>query len=194
MSLSGNLKIHGNKERSQSEVPPFTGGPITSAGMTSPSRGEGLRVDSVDVYNWKLKKGKDDVVYASYGLHVILRNGIKWIVEKRYSQFRDLRREIKLTRPELASIEFPKKKWFFNLSKSAITDRQVVLNAYLRGVIAADPQPLELAIFFEVDAHVNNNGSSAFAPMQRSMSFASLATASLSINDFHLIKVLGKGR
>jgi len=31
-------------------------------------------------------------VYAAYCIHVNLRNGNKWLIEKRYSQFRELRR------------------------------------------------------------------------------------------------------
>jgi hypothetical protein len=47
----------------------------------------------------------------------------------------------------IASLPFPKKKWFFNLSKNALKARQEQLCEFLMGVISIHPQPLEIGIF-----------------------------------------------
>lgn len=99
---------------------------------------------SADIYSWKLKKGSDGVIYAVYCIHVSLKSGMKWLVEKRYTQFRELRKEIKRVWPDLAQLEFPKKRWMFNLSKAALKERQAVLNAYLGELMETRPQPLEV--------------------------------------------------
>jgi len=131
-------------------------------------------------------------VYAVYCVHVALKSGFKWIVERRYTQFRELRKEIKKVRPELKSIAFPRKQWLFNLSKAALKSRQDILNQYLSEIIAITPQLLEVSIFLEVEIRLSGERAGKGAAMKRSLSFGSLSQA-LSIKDFHLIKVLGKG-
>jgi hypothetical protein len=145
MSLKNKTKA-GQKQRSQSETAQQATPSLIVSSNPSNAH-ESLTVENVDIYNWKLKKEKDGSVYASYGIHVILRNGLKWIVEKRYSQFRELRKDIKLVHPDMAQIEFPKKKWFFNLNKTVLTDRQQLLNTYLRELILWKPQPMELCTY-----------------------------------------------
>ncbi len=52
---------------------------------------------------------------------------------------------------------------------------------------------LYIAIFLEVEIRLSGERAGKGAAMKRSLSFGSLSQA-LSINDLHLIKVLGKGR
>ncbi len=154
---------------------------------------DGHIVSSADIYSWKLKKEYDGSVFAVYCIHVALKCGFKWIVERRYTQFRELRKEINRVRPDLGKLPFPKKNWMFNLSKSALKHRQSLLNSFLSELIAVTPQLLEIAIFLEVEIRLANEKNEAKQPLRRSLSFGNL-TPALSIKDFQLIKVLGKGR
>ena len=129
-----------NKKRSQSESPLIQSAPNLS--LCNPK--EQNDILSADIYSWKLKKEADGVIYAVYCIHVILKSGLKWIIDKRYRQFRELRKEIKLIKPELSTIKFPKKNWFFNLSKKYLKSRQTALNNYVHQLISLSPQPLEI--------------------------------------------------
>lgn len=101
-------------------------------------------VISADIYTWKLKKSQDGIIYAAYCIHVTLKSGFRWLIEKRYTEFRELRNETRRVYPELPYAPFPKKMWMFNLSKSSLASRQSMLNSYLNSLIAVIPQPLEL--------------------------------------------------
>jgi hypothetical protein len=76
-----------HKARSQSEANPQDGVNLT---LCDPK--EQSTLASADLYSWKLKKGSDGVIYAVYCIHVALRSGVKWLVEKRYTQFRELKK------------------------------------------------------------------------------------------------------
>jgi hypothetical protein len=132
-----------NSHRSQSESPAM---PSRMFPMGEPLQPDGHIVSSADIYSWKLKKEYDGTVYAVYCVHVSLKSGFKWIVERRYTQFRELRREVNKVRPELRKIPFPKKNWLFNLSKPALKSRQDTLNSYLSELIAVTPQLLEIGM------------------------------------------------
>jgi hypothetical protein len=127
------------KERSHSESPQRGNLNLT---MCAPSDLHTL--STADIYSWKLKKGNDGVIFAVYCIHVALKSGVKWLVEKRYTQFRELRKEIKRVWPDLSQLEFPKKRYMFNLSRSALKHRQAILNAYLAQLLEFKPQPLEV--------------------------------------------------
>lgn len=135
-------RYYHHNERSQSEAP---GANRIFSGRTGTDlQPDGHIISSADIYSWKLKKEYDGTVYAVYCVHVALKSGFKWIVERRYTQFRELRKEIKKVRPELKSIAFPRKQWLFNLSKAALKSRQDILNQYLSEIIAITPQLLEV--------------------------------------------------
>jgi hypothetical protein len=204
-------RYYHQKERTQSESQ--KGGKVFNNG--EPLQPDGHIVSSADIYSWKLKKEYDGTVYAVYCIHVSLKSGFKWIVERRYTQFRELRKEVNRVRPDLKTLPFPKKNWLWNLSKSALKYRQDLLNAYLSEMVAITPQMLEIgnfflqflvdpwvyvlvffvAIFLEVEIRLSSElyENSKNQPLRRTLSFGSLSQA-LSIKDFHLIKVLGKGR
>ncbi len=132
------------KQRSQSASPITQSAPNLS--LCNPK--EQHDIVSADIYSWKLKKESDGVIYCVYCVHVILKSGLKWIIDKRYRQFRELRKEMKLIKPELSSVKFPKKNWFFNLSKKYLKSRQTALNNYIHQIIGLSPQPLEISIVF----------------------------------------------
>lgn len=199
MSLSSkggdNLGIryhHPFKDRTQSEGGANSNPRIFHQGEnTSP---DGHLISSADIYSWKLKKEYDGTIYAVYCVHVSLKSGFKWIVERRYTQFRELRKEINKVRPDLENVPFPKKNWLFNLSKAALKSRQEMLNTYLNEIVTITPQLLEIAIFLEVEIRLSSEryDSNKSSALRRSLSFGSLSQA-LSIKDFHLLKVLGRG-
>ncbi len=39
-------------------------------------------LEMADIYSWKLKKGTDSKIYAVYVVHVHMRSGLKWTVDK----------------------------------------------------------------------------------------------------------------
>lgn len=51
-------------------------------------------VIAAKILSYKLKKDQKDSSYVAYCVHVSLLSGAKWVVEKRYSQFRDFRKEL----------------------------------------------------------------------------------------------------
>jgi hypothetical protein len=102
-------------------------------------------ITSAEIFSHKMKKEYDGTVYAAYCIHVTLQSGLKWVVERRYTQFRELRKEIIKIRPQVEGFSFPKKVWLFNLSKSSLKSRQKALNAFLRELLTlAYPQLMEL--------------------------------------------------
>lgn len=198
-------------------------------------RKELLEVARTEIFTHKVKKGLDGTVFAVYPINVTMTSGRKWVIEKRYADFRALRREIILVRPDLADLPFPHKNWFFNLSSSVLRHRQEKLGEYLSALLKTSPRPLELGIFLQVAnnvalrqnrsasssglssstsnllSNVNGNGflggfssfkggagNGANAGMNYNnnsiynRSFCSLS-ASMSVKDFQILKVLGKG-
>eukprot|EP01036_Dinobryon_divergens_P028995 gene28995-38039_t len=237
---------------------------MRSVGATSPQTPRSSSTDltsgrsaahiirSAEIYSWKIRRATDDSGpkydtadsylfstgqnYAVYVIHVLMNNGQKWIVEKRYSQFRDLRQDLRKLNiipssssnssssnpnpnlsssaspssilngggsphpsPSSALPPFPKKKWFFNLTKTALKKRQTELSDFMAFLVALVPQPMEIAIFLEVENHVSDRsgnltsdnifGRHNSTPLMRQSLGANIAT----VNDFQLIKVLGKG-
>ena len=39
-------------------------------------------LEVADIYSWKLKKGTDGKIYAVYVIHVLMKSGLKWTVDK----------------------------------------------------------------------------------------------------------------
>lgn len=39
-------------------------------------------LEMADIYSWKLKKGADGKIYAVYVIHVLMKSGLKWTVDK----------------------------------------------------------------------------------------------------------------
>jgi hypothetical protein len=64
---------------------------------------------------------------------------ITWTVEKRYNEFRMLRREICRIAPELRPLVFPRRKMLFNFSASNLKHRQDCLCNYLAQLVAHRP-------------------------------------------------------
>lgn len=101
-------------------------------------------ITSAEIFSHKMKKEYDGSIYVAYCIHVALQSGLKWIVERRYTQFRELRKEIVRIQPHLDSLSFPGKVWVFNTSKSTLKSREKGLNNFLRELVAITPQLMEL--------------------------------------------------
>ena len=71
--------------------------------------------------------------------YIYMKSGIRWVVDKRFSDFRSLRTELNFVRPDLKTLSFPKKRWFFNLAESFLSERREQLCDYLRRLMVADP-------------------------------------------------------
>eukprot|EP01039_Chlorochromonas_danica_P005993 gene5993-6600_t len=195
-------------------------------------------ITSAEIFSYKMKKEYDGTIYAAYCIHVALQSGLKWIVERRYTQFRELRKElIKIHPTTIEEITFPKKVWLFNLSKSALKARQQALNVFLSQLVTFTPPLMELAIFLEVEIHISRERtrrSYGSGSIRRSLTNLSITSGShqgqtttasnsssdptgggtvggsgvvqqgnhshhhhhrkaMTIQDFFIIKVLGKG-
>ena len=173
------------------------------------------QISLVEICSWKLKKGHDGGVFAVYLIHVSMRSGLRWVIEKRYQQFRQLRREVKSSVAGLSALSFPGKHWFFNLSDAVLKYRQEQLANFLAAMVAHDPQPSEVGVFLQIannvslslQRHSSKDGNDTFsassstlrhrALRRNSKSQTSLAALSIkelpTVSDFKLIRVLGQG-
>jgi len=176
-------------------------------------------VAQIELTSWKLRRGNDGATFAVYCVNVIMRSGLRWVIEKRYQQFRQLRRSLREQTPEaltsdtMANITFPPKNLFFNLSQKVLQYRQETLTKFLCGLVNVDPQPPELLLFLQVannvslslSRHSTDTGSgfrfrgAALRSTSRSSSAGSfsagvvIAGKAPSIQDFTLLRVIGKG-
>ena len=129
-----------------------------------------------------------------------MKSGIRWIVDKRFSEFRNLRNELNMTRPGLREeIYFPRKKWklFFNLQESFLNERRDQLCSYIQSLIILDVVPPELDPFLNIKDYIwefTQGGPALQAKKLRSPDGSSTAGASfvsdtVTVNDFQLLKV-----
>eukprot|EP00602_Paraphysomonas_sp_CaronLab_P000922 CAMPEP_0185032604 /NCGR_PEP_ID=MMETSP1103-20130426/20806_1 /TAXON_ID=36769 /ORGANISM="Paraphysomonas bandaiensis, Strain Caron Lab Isolate" /LENGTH=535 /DNA_ID=CAMNT_0027568561 /DNA_START=137 /DNA_END=1744 /DNA_ORIENTATION=- len=146
----------------------------------------------IRISSWKFMKAKKGGVYAIYPVHVFMKSGLHWTVDKRYSEFLDLHKELCRVFQKPRELEFPKKRWFFNFSEDCLVERKEKFEAYLTEILAMKPIPLELNYFLNVAQNLRYNAAGIENGMKRSASMGSLSAA-LSIHDFDLIKVLGQG-
>jgi hypothetical protein len=103
-----------------------------------------LEVATVNISSWILKKDMDGSIFAVYMVNVEMKSGLRWCVQKRYQEFRSLRRQIISIRPDLESLKFPSKNWFFNLSDNILLYRVNLLKNYLTSLIQIKPRILEI--------------------------------------------------
>ena len=185
---------------------------------------ERLRKDvvEVDVLDYCKKMGGDGKQFVVYTVQVIATAGIQWLLEKRYHEFRSLRDEINMVRPDLRKLPFPSKMWVFSTADVVLRRRQESLKEFLLGLFDATPRPMELDIFLQVannttlrsggsleqlsghsaahDINISSSHPQSYfsSPifktnfLRKTTSYCSLS-ASMSGEDFDVLKVLGKG-
>lgn len=158
MSISSN-NIQHRLQRSHSAGPSPTFDHLSSH--------DSQLIASADVFSYKIIKknrGKNSDVsdensevkitsnspYTLFSIYVTLKSGLKWVIEKRYSEFRDLRKEISRRFPALEKIPFPAKKWIFNFTSSSLKKRMKGLRIFLSELASVTPQIFELGKFFYI--------------------------------------------
>ena len=127
----------------------------------------------------KMGAKKKNKKYTVYCIRVALSSGAHWTSEKRYSQFLLLHRLLKTKFPDVKKLKFPRKKFFFSLANSTVTQRRKLFEEYLNTLLTFRPRPFDLNDFLELDKHTTRTGVTD--------------GQKLSVDDFELIKVLGKG-
>jgi len=149
-------------------------------------------ISSVSIHTWRIKTGPQDEQFCVYNVAVELASGLTWEIEKRYLQFRSLRRDIQRALPELAGLEFPGKNLFWNLHESTLRHRAAVLTKYLTAIVNKNPNLQELTSFLQV---VNN----VSLLVRRMPSSKTTRSSSISedhppkIGDFKLLRIIGQG-
>jgi len=147
----------------------------------------------IRISSWKFFKGKSGSVYVTYPIHVFMKSGLHWSIDKRFSDFLSLHKELSRVYEKVRNIKsFPQKKWFFNFNQSNLMSRREKFEDYLTTILSMSPIPLEMNYFLNVAENIRDAQSGAVNGLKRSLSMSSLSAA-LSIHDFQMIKVLGQG-
>lgn len=146
----------------------------------------------IRISSWKFFKSKSGTIIVMYPIHVFMKSGLHWSIDKRYSDFLALHKELARVYEKVKNLSFPQKRWFFNFNEQNLMDRKTKFENYLTSVLAMNPIPLEVNYFLNVAENIREAASGAVNGMKRSLSMSSLS-ATLSIHDFQLIKVLGQG-
>ena len=170
-------------------------------------------LDAAFISSWKLINACSDGggPFACFCISVTMRNGLKWTIEKRYSQFRILRKTLKDSQSVSEDLldHFPPKIWLWNLSTATLQYRKERLTSFLQTLVKLDPQPTELLLFLQVANNVSlslsrhstdagsSNGHALRFRALRSSSCNRLASTSFSeltsVHDFKIMRVIGKG-
>jgi len=156
-----------------------------------------MKLKTVEISSWSIKKGLSSEEYCSYRVQVYLQCGIRWYIEKRFSEFRNLRDELNKTRPDLRSIPFPKKRWLFNTTESFVFSRKTKLSEFLRQLVALEELPKELDPFLCISSYMEdyrrNGGRGTSIVRSAFTGDESIISDIVTIHDFELVKVLGRG-
>ena len=166
---------------------------ITHHMMDSHSLEDHRDLSYVRISSWKFLKGGSGSVYVAYPIHVFMKSGLHWSIDKRFSDFLALHKELSRVYEKIRQIKsFPQKKWFFNFNESNLISRREKFENYLTTILQMNPIPLEINYFLNVAENIRDAHSGAVNGLKRSLSMSSLS-ATLSIHDFQMIKVLGQG-
>lgn len=157
-----------------------------------------LKLRTIEISSWSMRKSShSSEEYCSYRVQVYLQSGIRWYIEKRFSEFRNLRNELNRTRPDLRSIPFPRKRWFLNTMESFIESRKVQLGEFLQRLITQERMPRELDPFLSISSYVEDyrrNGGRGTSIIRSPLTGdESIISDMVTIHDFELVKVLGRG-
>jgi hypothetical protein len=113
-----------------------------------------------------------------YPIHVFMKSGLHWTVDRvmilsvllftcrddhtihslclspltsqRFSEFHTLHKELCRIFQKPHTLDFPKKRWFFNFSEECLAERKEKFEAYLTEILTMRPIPLELNYFLQV--------------------------------------------
>mmetsp|Transcript_9212 Transcript_9212/g.21874 ORF Transcript_9212/g.21874 Transcript_9212/m.21874 type:complete len:548 (+) Transcript_9212:146-1789(+) len=131
--------------------------------------------------------------YTVFVIEVVL-GATRWTLEHRYSDFASLNKDLTARYSSLRSFKFPQKKWFNNLAQINVEQRRLQFEQYLTRLLELQPRPAQVNKFLEVSIHVvSDAGLDSLAVRDRDMSVARLRDGKLTVEDFEMLKVLGKG-
>lgn len=116
--------------------------------------------------------------YTTFVITVKLKLGLSWTVEHRYNDFYELNQTLKKQLNKIRELHFPKKIWFGNLARATVESRRKALEAYLCALMNFRPRPVDLHGFLEFEEHTKT--------LDRT-------SGKVSVEDFELLKVVGKG-
>ncbi|KAH9492963.1 Sorting nexin-24 [Bulinus truncatus] len=92
----------------------------------------------------KIKEG--DEVFTAFSVDVWI-SGRHHVIEKRYSEFEELHKQLKKV---IKTPEFPPKK-VLKWNTKVLEQRRVGLDTYFQGILEHDPMPNALLMFLETD-------------------------------------------
>ena len=131
--------------------------------------------------------------YTYYNLQIKITGSSNktFSVERRYSEFYILHRLLRRKFSMVKTLSFPSKKFFVwsNLSKATVEERRAAFTTYLEQLIKLHPRPFDLNRFLSLSDHMSTNYYHSSSSSQRS----SEGTKKYGIEDFELLRVLGKG-
>jgi serine/threonine protein kinase len=118
--------------------------------------------------------------YTVFVIEVHTVGNSSWKVERRYTDFRNLHRTLRAKFPEVRSLKFPRKKgWTTTMKSHTIDERKAFFQEYVQALLDLKPRPVDVNTFLEVAQHSGTLGlGNAKDP---------------SIDDFELLKMIGKG-
>ena len=113
-------------------------------------------ITSVAVPLWRTCTNPDNgKKYTAFVVEVHMPDGLRWEVERRYSDFLQLHRTLAPKYAAVSSLAFPQKKAFSSMSHGVIQKRQEAFEAYLgRLHTVLRPPPPALDAFLQVTVHV----------------------------------------
>lgn len=147
--------------------------------------------------------------YTVFQVYVHYQNGRVTMLEKRYSHFRELHKLLRHKYAAVSKMYFPPKKFFMSLSLHVIEQRREAIENYMNAVLTLRPRPVELAQFLsggqglsgdedpEADLFMDIShlrGSNSVAPPSTAVTATASANSQLvTMTDFEILKMLGKG-
>ena len=122
-----------------------------------------------------------------YTIEIKLQNGSRWKLEKRFSDFHNMYDKLKLATS--VSVSFPPKKWFNNLDLKIVEKRREDLEKFLQAILTLPVYPQALKVFIQL----NKNIEKKIEKKESLSPTTALALRKVTVDDFELLKVLGKG-
>jgi serine/threonine protein kinase len=153
----------------------------------------------VSIDSWRIKEGSKGENFAVYRVKVRTASGLAWEMEKRYTQFRHLRRDVDRVTPGTKKLPFPEKRLLFNLSEKNLAYRSKTLSKFLTTLIERDAEGEELLAFLQVVNNVSMlegrpQPAHFFKPLVKAGSMSDLfGEVAPTIDDFSVSRMIGQG-
>ncbi|KDO31693.1 hypothetical protein SPRG_03611 [Saprolegnia parasitica CBS 223.65] len=112
----------------------------TSASYSSSTLQNQVEISSVALPPDAIKEVEEDKhSHTVFSLEVRLSSGLRWIIEKRYSDFREFHERMKKANPAVRTLAFPKRQIFRSKSSAVIEQRRSDLEKYLKDILGVTP-------------------------------------------------------